>query len=384
MPAGTWNLGRIRKTADYIGLKDLSSISINDDSTTSDQFFNIVEFPTTLTGGKNLFKIKANTNTLVRDSTIYIEILDSNGNPIYHEPVNYLEADGTRVIAVYIYPDTPYGTATVYIAGRAKYNPITGIQLRHSQNINDLNYYNSPNVLWKRSVTTAPERLNSTEIIFTKKPILNVREVVQPYLQPVNLTNVATQSNGLGTCVIRPRPQSISTNTAILQGPAAAATTQGSFTRNSPPSAMGTQIPVSPLANAISTAGNISTTPALNANNIPFTLSSTSIVTAIDESIFETSTPFFSSDMNQGDIITVVNPNVDCTYGAKSKYGVVFPASQFNIKTSYSNVSGIQPLSGSYRFVIDIILSTTKAHVVLLDGFKKIADNNTGGKWQVE
>ena len=73
MPAGTWNLGRLRKRVEYVGLKDLG-ISIIDRTANSDQYFNIVEFPTTLTGGKNLFKIKATAGALVKDSKIHIEV----------------------------------------------------------------------------------------------------------------------------------------------------------------------------------------------------------------------------------------------------------------------------------------------------------------------
>ena len=54
----------------------------------SDGKFNITKFPDTLTGGKNLFKLKANSNNLVRNSQIHIEVLDYNGNPIYYEPIN--------------------------------------------------------------------------------------------------------------------------------------------------------------------------------------------------------------------------------------------------------------------------------------------------------
>ena len=44
MPAGTWNLGRLRKRADYVGLKDLG-ISLIDRTVSSDNYFNITEFP---------------------------------------------------------------------------------------------------------------------------------------------------------------------------------------------------------------------------------------------------------------------------------------------------------------------------------------------------
>ena len=78
MPAGTWNLGRLRKRVEYVGLKDLN-IPLVDQSTSADRYFNTVEFPTTLTGGKNLFKLKANANRLVRNSKLHI----------YPDPLQY-------------------------------------------------------------------------------------------------------------------------------------------------------------------------------------------------------------------------------------------------------------------------------------------------------
>ena len=134
---------------------------------------------------------------------------------IYYEPISYLEADGTRVIAIYIYPDTPYGTATVYVAGRAS-RDLNGRRIRFSQDVNDRDYLNFPNTIWSKTVTVAPERFNSSEIIFTRQPKLTLTEVVQPYLQPVNLTNVATQSFGTGTCTIKPKPASVSVNTTKI------------------------------------------------------------------------------------------------------------------------------------------------------------------------
>ena len=217
MPAGTWNLGRIRKKAERQFLNNISTIEIRDTQSTSDRYFNIVEFPTTLTSGKNLFKIKASAETLVQDSTIYVEVVDQNGNAIYHEPINYLEQDGTRVIAIYIYPDTPYGTATVFVAGRAKKNADTGRSLRFSQDFNDPDYFQYPNVIWSRTVTCAPERYNTTEIIFTKEPELTVREIIQPYLEITNLQNFVTQSFGAGTYTITPQPAATTPPQTISQ-----------------------------------------------------------------------------------------------------------------------------------------------------------------------
>ena len=84
MPAGTWNLGKIQKTVSKIGLSNLSTIRFFDDSPLSNNYFNVVDFPARLTAGKNLIKFNAANTTLVDNSRIHIEILDSNGNPIYY------------------------------------------------------------------------------------------------------------------------------------------------------------------------------------------------------------------------------------------------------------------------------------------------------------
>ena len=138
MPAGTWNLPRLIHKVDYVGLRDLESIVINDDSPFSDNYFNIIHFPDTLTSGKNLFKLQAKANSLVPDSIVHIEVLDENGDPIFYSPLTYVEQDGTRVVTIWLYKDTtPPGTATVYVAGRARINRETGETLPHSEDVND-------------------------------------------------------------------------------------------------------------------------------------------------------------------------------------------------------------------------------------------------------
>jgi hypothetical protein len=181
----------LRKRVSYFGLRDLG-YDIIDDSSTSPRFFRVTDFPDKFKAGKNLFKLIANPDTLVNNSEIYIEILDSNQSPIYYEPIRYVESDGRRVIAVYIYPDTAPGECTVYLAGRAKLDPVTGTTYSFSNQPGNQNYLQIPNVLWYRTLTVAPRDINDSEIIFTQQPRVTITEVVQAYNQPVNLTNVFT------------------------------------------------------------------------------------------------------------------------------------------------------------------------------------------------
>ena len=68
MPAGTWNLPKIRKTVPYRGIKDISTLSVIDTTPLSHNYFNIVDFPDRLTSGKNLFKFNAASDLLVDNS----------------------------------------------------------------------------------------------------------------------------------------------------------------------------------------------------------------------------------------------------------------------------------------------------------------------------
>ena len=97
------------------------NILVEDDNPTS-RYFGITELPGTLSGGKNAFLIQGSPE-LVSDTLIKIEIKDAQGNIIYHEagegiPEYY---EGTsKVVAVYIYPDTAFGPCTITILGELK------------------------------------------------------------------------------------------------------------------------------------------------------------------------------------------------------------------------------------------------------------------------
>ena len=105
-----------------ISKQRLDTLFVNyvDKSRTSPRYFTISYFPRYFSGGKNYIGISGDSERLVPDSKIHSEIIDRAGNPIYHEILNYVHGDGSRAIVAYIYPDTAYGAATVYLAGRAR------------------------------------------------------------------------------------------------------------------------------------------------------------------------------------------------------------------------------------------------------------------------
>ena len=89
---------------------------ITDTSLLSPNIFNITFLPEKLTLGKNLFKLKGVPDIFQPGTDLQIEILDSNGNPIYHEVVNKIDPDNSRFIAIYIYDNTPSGDCLITLA----------------------------------------------------------------------------------------------------------------------------------------------------------------------------------------------------------------------------------------------------------------------------
>ena len=199
-----YNDPEIKNIAGYVGLREWT-YTIRDKSLLSPDYFGIVEFPAKFTAGKNLIKLKAHPNNLVPDSDIHIEVLDINGNPLYYEPLKYLQKDYARVIAVWIFPDDAAGIGNVYISGRALRNADTGLILPYSRNLNNNEYLNIPNVIWKRNIPISPFEKNSTEIIHLGSPRVFIKEIIQTYQKPINLEDVEQHKSGSGgTVTLRP------------------------------------------------------------------------------------------------------------------------------------------------------------------------------------
>ena len=87
------------------------------DTNPNSDYFKITELKDTFTGGKNGFLIEGSEH-LMESTEIKIEIIDVNGNAIYYEPGNgvpeYYEGL-SKIIAVYIYEDTPIGDAKISV-----------------------------------------------------------------------------------------------------------------------------------------------------------------------------------------------------------------------------------------------------------------------------
>lgn len=170
------NLTELKK---YIPYKDISN--------TSDNYFRLFDLPDKLYLGKNSFRIRVNKDTIVPNSLIYIDLLDSTGNPIYHEVSSYLGEDNSRLIIIYIYDNTPPGEAILYIAGRIKYNIATKEEYSYSNDANNSDFKDIPNLIWEKKILVVPSIQNLDEIIYLTPPTIQYNERKEPYNKIVNL-----------------------------------------------------------------------------------------------------------------------------------------------------------------------------------------------------
>jgi len=174
------------------------SVLVNDIDPNS-KYFNITELPNTFTGGKNAFLVAGSEN-LVPDTLIKIEIKDAKGNIIYNEPGQGLVSSSfngevfvgqyyegvSKVVAVYVYPDTAYGPCTITILGELS---------SYYDNNNILtpvpdNWQNTYNVKWQKVINVNPDLANTTKIRFYKRPTPNITEIVQPIYQIISGSKV--------------------------------------------------------------------------------------------------------------------------------------------------------------------------------------------------
>jgi hypothetical protein len=167
---------------------DKYAVLVNDTQSDS-KYFKITELPDTFTGGKNAFLI-AGSEYLVPDTKIQIELKDSAGNIIYHEPgegmisssingetfvTEYYEGV-SKVVAIYVYPDTAYGPCTLTILGElSEYQDTNGVTLPVP-----LDWENKYNVKWQKQIDVNPSLANTTKIRFYKRPTVSITELLEP------------------------------------------------------------------------------------------------------------------------------------------------------------------------------------------------------------
>jgi len=166
---------------------DKYQVFVQDTEPTS-RYFNITELPDTFTGGKNAFLIQG-SEYLVPDTLVRIELKDALGNVIYNEPgegivsasvggesivTEYFEGT-SKVVAVYIYPDTSYGPCTLTILGELGSYDNNGLITPIP-----VNWQGAYNVKWQKQINVNPSLPNTTKIRFYKRPQATITEILSP------------------------------------------------------------------------------------------------------------------------------------------------------------------------------------------------------------
>lgn len=139
-----------------------------DTSKLSTNFFNITSIPEYFSAGKNSFNIKPNFNNLSQNYPIYIEVLDSNGNNTFHNVTTAEEADGTKIIAVYVYRTTSLGTGTITFIGTSN-TDLNGNKINPEQ-------VKQNNIKFVYNIGLDKFKINDNDIIFENNPKISVTE----------------------------------------------------------------------------------------------------------------------------------------------------------------------------------------------------------------
>ena len=134
----------------------------------SPNFFNITSIPDAFSSGKNVIKFRPYQHRFRGTDPILIEILDFNGDPIYYEILDYRDSDGSLVMAIYIYEDTPPGNCTITFLGTSLFD-----ENLKPLNPNEITAYNFRHRLL---LYVDPLRRNDSEIIYLNAPTLSVKE----------------------------------------------------------------------------------------------------------------------------------------------------------------------------------------------------------------
>jgi len=182
----------LRRKKEYLGLNKIP-VWYEDSSQDSEKIFGISNLPKEFNAGKNIIKILG-TESLEYLTEVSIEILDSQGEPIYWEIPDYVDFAKRRSIVVWIYPETPTGLGSITIVGTLKDSDVPD------------EWRDKPNVRWKRDVEVDPTSPNKDEIAFGHKPTISIEEKFKTVSRPefsgglnepinVNITNVKYKSS---------------------------------------------------------------------------------------------------------------------------------------------------------------------------------------------
>ena len=166
----------------YKGYID-QKFQVEDTSRNSENYFVITSFPTTVGGGKYVFSMLGNPNTLRIASSVDVEILDINRNPIPTSITKFKDRFNNYYISFEIYDITGAGVATATIVGVADRDAAGNKLQRDPQQ--------KYNLKWTGRFNVLPFERNNAELLFDDPPIVGVAQVVIPTRVSISVTQSA-------------------------------------------------------------------------------------------------------------------------------------------------------------------------------------------------
>ncbi len=152
-----------KKEIIYQGLIDLN-VAVEDNSISSPDYFRVTNIPSEFYSGRNILKFNGNPNLFNEGSPVYVEVLDSNGEPVYYEIGLDRESESqAAVITVFVNQDTTPGNGLITICGTASRDAAG--RFLNTELIN---------VRWSTPVYIDPSKQNNAEIIFETLPTATI------------------------------------------------------------------------------------------------------------------------------------------------------------------------------------------------------------------
>lgn len=155
----------------FRGLQQLP-VKIQDTDSTSRDYFRVTDLPAFFAAGPNKFRFLCNPNLFAEGSYVYIEILDSTGEPIpYTADIDTESDEGYIVVSVEVGTSTAPGSGQIVLCGTV---------LEDSRGIR---YPNEgiANIRWVGSIQVDPSKRVSTDIVYRVLPDVTITSTTGSY-----------------------------------------------------------------------------------------------------------------------------------------------------------------------------------------------------------
>lgn len=191
-------MAKIQKSLQKQNLENIRVLI--DDPDPNSRYFQLREVRDVLHSGRQGFLI-AGSPELINTTEVLVEILDSNGDPIFISAIRNFAEGRARFISIEVYEDTPTGPATMTILGEAALdldgNPVPG------------QWVGVFNVKFQKTFQVDPLRTNDAKIRVFQTPELRVSEILAPFRKTV--TSSISQVNGTGSAAGATALQNVAT-----------------------------------------------------------------------------------------------------------------------------------------------------------------------------